>query len=37
MKAALLIAPVALVLSACASIPTGPTVMVLPGAGHGHE
>lgn len=37
MKAALLIAPVALVLSACASIPTGPTVMVLPGSGKGFE
>jgi hypothetical protein len=37
MKAALLIAPVALVLSACASIPTGPDVMVLPGSGKGFE
>jgi hypothetical protein len=37
MKAALLIAPAALVLSACASIPTGPNVMVLPGSGKGFE
>lgn len=37
MKAALLIVPAALWLSACASIPTGPNVMVLPGSGKGFE
>lgn len=37
MKAGLLIAPAALLLSACASIPTGPNVMVLPGSGKGFE
>jgi YmgG-like glycine-zipper protein len=37
MKAALLIGPAALLLSACASIPTGPNVMVLPGSGKGFE
>jgi hypothetical protein len=37
MKVALLVAPAALVLSACASIPTGPNVMVLPGSGKGFD
>jgi hypothetical protein len=37
MKAALLIAPAVFLLSACASIPTGPNVMVLPGSGKGFE
>lgn len=37
MKAALLVVPAALVLSACASIPAGPNVMVLPGSGKGFE
>jgi OmpA family protein len=36
-KGALLLVPAALVLSACASIPTGPNVMVLPGSGKGFE
>lgn len=37
MKVALLVGPAALLLSACASIPTGPNVMVLPGSGKGFE
>jgi hypothetical protein len=37
MKVALLVVPAALVMSACASIPTGPNVMVLPGTGKGFE
>jgi Glycine-zipper domain len=37
MKAAVLVVPAALLLSACASIPTGPNVMVLPGTGKGFD
>src|SRR5687768_13453441 len=37
MKLALVLVPAALVLSACASIPTGPNVMVLPGTGKGFD
>jgi hypothetical protein len=37
MKVTWLLVPAALMLSACASIPTGPNVMVLPGTGKGFE
>jgi len=36
-KSMLLVAPLALALGACATVPTGPSVMVLPGTGKPFE